>query len=238
MTTTSTGKIYDAIPKIMADIPAIGKDRKNVQQGYQFRGIDDVYNVAQPIFAKHGVFMRAEILDVQQEERQSRSGGTLIYTRIKTRYYFTASDGSSIYTDVLGEGMDSGDKAANKAMSVGQKYAILQVFCIPTDDMKDPECESPEPAPKPAAPKPPAASKPKTAPTDPDYELTNEGAPLSPYYKLDDFKKAKEILGAEAYYLTLAKFKAEHANDIKPEARDMVLSVMRDLVKQKKGAAK
>ena len=30
--------------------------------------------------------------------------------------------------------MDSGDKSCNKAMSAAQKYAFLQVFCIPTED--------------------------------------------------------------------------------------------------------
>lgn len=78
----------------------------------------------------------------------------------------------------------------------------------------------------------------KPVPTDPDYELENEPEPPSKFYALDKFKAAKEALGAEDYYTTLAKFKAEHANDIKPEARDMVLSVMRDLARQKKGAAK
>ena len=40
--------------------------------------------------------------------------------------------------------MDSGDKAANKAMAIGHKYALLQVLCIPTEDMVDPDSESPE----------------------------------------------------------------------------------------------
>ena len=41
--------------------------------------------------------------------------------------------------------MDSGDKASNKALSIGLKYAMLQVFCIPTEDDKDPDAESPQP---------------------------------------------------------------------------------------------
>jgi hypothetical protein len=38
--------------------------------------------------------------------------------------------------------MDSGDKASNKAMSVGHKYAFLQALCIPTVEPKDPENDS------------------------------------------------------------------------------------------------
>ncbi len=44
--------------------------------------------------------------------------------------------------------MDSGDKSANKAMSAAYKYALMQVFCIPTDEPKDTENETHEVAPK------------------------------------------------------------------------------------------
>jgi hypothetical protein len=43
---------------------------------------------------------------------------------------------------MIGEAMDSGDKSANKAMSAAQKYALLQVFCIPTEEPKDTENET------------------------------------------------------------------------------------------------
>ena len=45
----------------------------------------------------------------------------------------------------VGEGMDSGDKATNKAMAIAFKYACFQVFCIPTEEMKDPDEETPDP---------------------------------------------------------------------------------------------
>lgn len=142
------GLIYEKAIAVMADMEALGKDRRNTQQGYNFRGIDDVYNMVQPIMAKHGIIMRSEILEDRSEERQSKGGGVLIYRIFKIRYYLVASDGSEISTMVIGEGMDSGDKAANKAMSVAQKYAILQMFMIPTVDQKDPEDDNPEPKPK------------------------------------------------------------------------------------------
>jgi len=166
---SDAGMIYEVVPAIMSEIPTIGKDRKNAAQNYQFRGIDDVYNTVNPIMAKHGVFMRAEVQDVKREERPSKSGGTMAFVQVKVRYFFVAKDGSSVFTDSLGEGMDSGDKATPKAMSIAQKYAILQMFCIPTLDAKDPEEDNPEPAPVaklkaafPAAQKPTAA--PKTPP--------------------------------------------------------------------------
>lgn len=155
MTNTATARqgelIYSLMPKVMAEVPSISKDRKNAQQGYQFRGIDDVYNALNGILAKHGLFMSAEVLDVKREERPSKSGGTMAFVQTHVRYRFNAPDGSYVTTDSLGEGMDSGDKATAKAMSVAQKYALFQAFLIPTADPKDIENDNPEPVYQPRA---------------------------------------------------------------------------------------
>lgn len=137
--------IHQAIVDIMRECEAISKTHKNQQQGYNFRGIDDVYNSLNPLLAKHGVFSVPEVLEERREEKPSKSGGVLTSTILKMRYTIFASDGSSVQTVVIGEGMDSGDKSANKAMAVAHKYALLQIFAIPTEDPKDPENDSPEP---------------------------------------------------------------------------------------------
>jgi hypothetical protein len=159
MTEEKTQLIHKKILAVMSEIEAIGKTRDNVQQRYKFRGIDDVYNEVQPLMVKHGLYMRAEILSDRSEERAAKSGGALIYRIINMRYYFIAEDGSFITTDAIGEGMDSGDKAGPKAMSIAQKYAVLQVFMIPTEDPKDSENDSPDPKPKPKAATRPAATR-------------------------------------------------------------------------------
>lgn len=147
----SGGEIFKKIPAIMKELPVITKGRKNTQQGYAFRGIDDVYNFIQPLLAKHGVFMSAELLDDRHEERISKGGSAMMYRVLKMRYSFIAEDGSSISTDSVGEGMDSSDKASAKALSIAQKYAILQMFLVPTEEPKpEPENDSHEVEPKPA----------------------------------------------------------------------------------------
>jgi len=179
--------IYKKMADIMSDMGAIEKDRKNTQQGYNFRGIDDVYNFIQPIMAKHRVVMLCTLIEDKSEERPSKSGGVLLYRILKLRYHFMAEDGSMVNTEVIGEGMDSGDKASNKALSVGQKYAILQAFLVPTIEPKDPENEDPQPA---------AKNKPVGQVTKPPVEqkkaefLLNEA-------------QAKEIMEATHYLMTL-----------------------------------
>jgi len=141
-------KIHEAIADIMGEVGAIKKDRANSQQGYKFRGIDDVYLAVHDLFVKYGVFSVPTVESDRTEERTTKSGSALIYRVLKIRYEFFSRDGSSISATVIGEGMDSGDKASNKAMSVAHKYAILQLLAIPTEDTVDPEVDSHDVAPR------------------------------------------------------------------------------------------
>lgn len=136
--------IYESITKIMEEIPAIGKDQTNKTQGFKYRGIDNVMNTLQPLLSKNKVFIVPQILEQTREERTTNKGGNLIYSICKIKYIFYAEDGTYIEAVTVGEGMDSGDKATNKAMAIAMKYALFQVFCIPTEEMKDPDGETPE----------------------------------------------------------------------------------------------
>lgn len=139
--------IYETITAIMAEIPAIGKTKNNSQQGFKYRGIDDVMNALQPLMAKHKLFAVPETLgDPIREERTTKNGTAMIDTIQKVKYTFYAEDGSSVAATITGEGMDTADKSCNKVMAVAFKYALFQVFCIPTEEMAkaDPDGHSPE----------------------------------------------------------------------------------------------
>lgn len=136
--------IYEAISRCMEEIGAVGKDAVNKQQGFKYRGIDAVMNAINPALTKNHVFIVPEVLDQSREERTTKSGGALIYSVCRIKYTFYAEDGSCIEAVTVGEGMDSGDKATNKAMAIAFKYACFQVFCIPTEEMKDPDEETPD----------------------------------------------------------------------------------------------
>lgn len=149
--------IYKAINNVMSELGAIGKTSKNQQQGFMYRSVEAVMNALNPALIKNKVFIVPEVLEQERSERQTAKGGTLFYSIIKVRFKFFAEDGSCIEAVTIGEGMDSGDKATNKAMSIAFKYACFQVFCIPTEEMVDPDSEvhnvAPAKAPDPAEPK-------------------------------------------------------------------------------------
>ena len=61
-------KVYAAIAAVSAELATTGisKDRKNEQQGYKFRGIDDVYNAIAPLMAKHKLVILPRMLSREQ----------------------------------------------------------------------------------------------------------------------------------------------------------------------------
>lgn len=138
------GIIFKQMALINRDIGAIKKDQQNSTQKFNFRGIDKVYNALHSVFAMHEVISLPTVLESGTEQRPTGSGGLLVFRILKIRYDFVAVDGSAVSTVVQGEAMDTGDKASNKAMSVAHKYALLQVFQIPTDpeSVEDPDRHS------------------------------------------------------------------------------------------------
>lgn len=144
-----TKLIYGKIAEVMGALGAVGKNKKNVQQGYSFRGIDDMYNALNTHLADAKIFFTSDILSKEREERETKNGGNLLYTILRIKWTIWAEDGSSVTTETVGEAMDSGDKSCNKAMSAAYKYALMQVFCIPTEEPKDTEHETHEVKPKP-----------------------------------------------------------------------------------------
>ena len=132
--------VYAAINAVQAElcVEGISKSRKNDQQGYSFRGIDDMFNVISPLMAKHGLCILPSVMTRDVQERISGNGKALFYVTIEAEFDFVAVlDGSLHIVRTFGEAMDSGDKATNKAMSAAYKYAVMQAFAIPTQGDND-----------------------------------------------------------------------------------------------------
>jgi hypothetical protein len=143
-TTTKSGEIYAALAAVMGDVGAVGKTKQNPQQGYKFRGIDDVMAHVQGVLAKHKVICIPFVVSVEREMVATKSGGTMASVRAIIDHTFFAKDGSSVVARTIGEAMDSGDKASNKSMSAALKYALTEALMIPTYEVdRDTEEASP-----------------------------------------------------------------------------------------------
>lgn len=137
-------KIYAAIANVIADVGIVSKDKINKQQGFKYRSVDDVFNALHPALAKNKVFIVPRILEQTRDIIETRNGAKMTLVICKIKFTFYAEDGSYIESVIIGEGLDTGDKATNKAMAIAYKYACFQVFCIPTEEIDDPDAECPE----------------------------------------------------------------------------------------------
>ena len=159
----SVPKVYKSILSVAGELSksGISKDRKNQQQGYMFRGIDDLYNELAPLLVKHNLIILPNHISRSVSERPNRTGDSLIFTAIlETEFTFVSTEDGSTHTiKIFGEAMDNSDKATNKAMSVAYKYAMIQAFCIPIvgeeneADAHTPQVKAPIQAPKTSTPK-------------------------------------------------------------------------------------
>lgn len=138
--TLTAPHVYVAMNAVMEAIgkTGISKDRRNKDQGYNFRGIDDVYNDLNGLMAQNRLLMLPVKMVSVRSEKATKSGGSVNYTQLTVDFKMvSAQDGSSEIIQTVGEAMDSADKSSNKAQSAAMKYASLMVFMIPTEGDND-----------------------------------------------------------------------------------------------------
>jgi hypothetical protein len=127
---------------VMRSVGAVGKSDRNQAQNFSFRGIDAVLNAVSPALREHGVVVlptleRYEASTVEVGRNRTSMG----HVTVEVTYTFVGPDGDSLACKVPGEAMDSGDKAASKAMSVAFRTALIQALALPTDE-PDPDSTS------------------------------------------------------------------------------------------------
>lgn len=145
----SAGLIYKKMSDVMKAIGSVKKDQKNTAQGFKFRGIDQFVNALHPALTTNGVFMAPRTThyssEIRNVTRSNGKEGVDKHVQLLVEYDFFAEDGSKVTIGpIAAEGLDSGDKATNKALSAALKYALIQTFSVPTEDMAEADLESPE----------------------------------------------------------------------------------------------
>lgn len=137
------GKVHAKFAAAFAAVGAIGKNQTNQHHRYAYRGIDDVLNALHGVLADQGLFYVPRAVSESYEEWSTSNNKRLQVARIGYEFVFYADDGSSLTVGpVIGQSADTDDKAPMQALSQAAKYALLQAFCIPTEEMADPDSSS------------------------------------------------------------------------------------------------
>ncbi len=144
--------LFEKMSAITAGIVAIAKNL-NVGWGkssYKAVGEADVLAAVKPLEAQYRVYSypysrriveSGTLTSIKQDGSESRQQ----FLRVETVYRFIDMDHPEIYIDIMtyGDGVDSQDKAPGKAMTYGDKYALLKAYKIITGD--DPDQYASEP---------------------------------------------------------------------------------------------
>jgi hypothetical protein len=192
--------IHEQLIKVMQSVQGIAKRERNEQQRFLFRGIDSVLNAVGPALREHEIFITPVVMDLKYDTIEvGQQRRPMAHVVVQMEYQFNAADGSRVGSQVVGESMDSGDKAVSKAMSVALRIALLQTLALPTDE-KDPDHDIYErsttqptatrassttpphaPPPPPTAHPAPGATHPvPTSPTNPPQATPTSPAAASP----------------------------------------------------------
>lgn len=136
--------VHQAWLDVMEAVQSIGKNDRNTQQNYQFRGIDATVNAVGPALRDHGVFIHPKRIKDRTEERYETSrGAQMRNVTLTIEWEVTGPAGDSFTGESVGEAADAGDKAVSKAHSVAYRTYLLEALCIPTGD-REPDADSHE----------------------------------------------------------------------------------------------
>jgi hypothetical protein len=136
--------IHQRMIAVLDELPAIGKDQRNEQQKFMYRGHDDVMNALNPLLAKHGIYFVPRVLERVPGERTTQRGTTMYEVNLLVEFTFYGAQGDSVTASAWGEGTDSGDKSTNKAMTMALKNVVAQAFALATQELSDADAGSPE----------------------------------------------------------------------------------------------
>lgn len=140
---TTLKNVYEAWSAVMQSVRAIAKDDKNMQQGFNFRGIDATMQAVGPALREHGVFVVPSGQELRSESYSTRSGTQMKNVTVTVQYTVFGPGGDTFSGVAYGEAADVGDKAVTKAQSVALRTFLLQSLMVPTGD-PDPDAVSHE----------------------------------------------------------------------------------------------
>ena len=132
--------VYQKLLLVQKDLSEVGiaKGDENKFQGYKYRGIDSLLNALSPLLCRHAVVIIPRITNRIEQSSTNAKGVKTTHVALAVTYEVVdAETGDKTTVDAMGEGIDSLDKATNKAMTSAYKYAMIQLFAIPivgTDD--------------------------------------------------------------------------------------------------------
>lgn len=142
--------IYQKMAAITAELRTVAKNltvQTTKTSSYKAVSERDILDAVKPLEEKYGVYsypcgrrvLESNLLESENEYQGKVTKKTTFMTRIETVYRFVNIDEPSEYIDTVtfAEGIDSQDKGSGKAMTYGDKYALMKAYKISTGEDPD-----------------------------------------------------------------------------------------------------
>lgn len=141
--------LYEKLSAITAELSAVAK---NLQVGegrssYKAVGEADVLAAVKPLEAKYKIYsypcsrkvIDTDIMTTTKTYNGNTTESQKLFMRVETVYRFVDIEKPEDFIDIVtyGDGVDSQDKAPGKAMTYGDKYALLKAYKIITGEDPD-----------------------------------------------------------------------------------------------------
>lgn len=146
---TKVPHVIEAIQEVRQALVEVGiaKAQKNRDQGWSFRGIDDVLRAVTPVAVNAGLLITPQIRSVETKPKifRGRNGNESHWDHVTLLVDFefeSVKDGSMKTVAGIGEAMSSSDKGTGAAQSYALKNCLINVFGIPVPDA-DPDLVTP-----------------------------------------------------------------------------------------------
>lgn len=142
--------IFEKMAAITAELQTVAKNltvQTTKTSSYKAVSERDVIDAVKPLEAKYGVYsypvsrriLESNLLESESEFQGKVTKKTTFMTRIETVYRFVNVEKPDEYieTTTFAEGIDAQDKGSGKAMTYGDKYALMKAYKISTGDDPD-----------------------------------------------------------------------------------------------------
>lgn len=142
--------IFQKMAAITADLQTVAKNltvATSKTSSYKAVSERDILDAVKPLEKQYGIYSYPcdrELLESQTLESESEYQGKVtkkntFFSRIKTTYRFVNIDKPDEFLDMVtfAEGIDAQDKGSGKAMTYGDKYALMKAYKISTGDDPD-----------------------------------------------------------------------------------------------------
>ena len=148
---SKTKNIFQRMSAISSELATVAKNLEvgNGKNQYKAVGEADVLRAVKPLEEKYGVYsypyarrivesgtIENETIDYTTKEKIVKKQ---LFERIETVYRFVNIENPADYIDITtyGDGVDAQDKSVGKAMTYGDKYALLKAYKIVTGEDPD-----------------------------------------------------------------------------------------------------